>query len=98
MQGVVDMERRYAKREEACTHRQNRDEVKGKKSQLDCIIGTIDRCDDVRICTDHKAWATCDHYPKNARICDDDLAVPVKNGRKIGVGGSLDRKYYRRNT
>ena len=75
------------------------DEVKGKKSQLDCIIGTIDRCDDVRICNDHKAWATCDHYPIYARICDDDLAVPVKkSGRKIGVAGSPDWKYKRRNT
>ena len=40
---------------EAFTHRQNVDEVKGKESQPDYIIGTIDRCDDDRISNDHKA-------------------------------------------
>ena len=63
---------------EAFTHRQTVDEVKGKKSQPDYIIGPVDRCDDDRISNDHKAWATWDHYPTNARIYEDDWAVPVK--------------------
>ena len=83
------MERRYAKREEACTHRQNGDKVKGKKSQPDYVIGPIDRCDDDRISNDHKAWATWDHYPIYARIYEDDLVVIVKNGRvEAEIGGT----------
>ena len=58
----------------------------GKKSKLGCIIWPTDRCDDVRICNDNKAWCTWDPLFDLCGISGHDWAVPVKKQKKNSCG------------
>ena len=71
---------------------------KKKKSKLDYIIGPKDRSDDIYIRNDNKAWATWDHYPIHAIICEGQPDGGPLRKKKIGVDGSRERKSRRRNT
>ena len=58
------------------------------------------RCDGTRICNDNKAWATWDHFPIHARICEDYSDVPLRRRRKKNWCGrrprSKEQKEYMR--
>ena len=51
-------------------------------SQLDNIIGPRTRDDEVYMCNDVRAWATCNHYSFYARIQEEEQTESFPKGKR----------------
>ena len=84
-------------RAEAFTHRHLGKDRKEELSQLDDIIGSMGRNDEVYIHNAGRLWAAWDHYPIFVRIEEEPYtSMSFREGIKSGRAGSRQQKsnYY----
>ena len=73
-------------KETAFTHKHLGQKKQEETSQLDNIVGTGRRDDDVYICNDVRLWDMWDHYPIFARIQEEEQTESFPKGKRRRSG------------